>query len=369
MSKYKVSVVVPVFNVEKYLTSCVESLKAQTLKNIEILLIDDGSTDKSGAICDRYAKENENIFVYHKLNEGLGEARNYGVQYAKGDFIAFVDSDDKVAPNMLEVMYNRCWADKTKLGIYNFTLWFPSKNKKSFIKDLNCSKIYNGADFEYDPMVLNRWSHNLAWRKLYHRSLFKRLQFPKGLYHEDIGAWYATMALVDRISIETNCLYIYRKDKADSISNNKQNEELRKDHFLSSFEFGYKKIKQYAAPEREDCLMTSLLDGFLRLPFPSERKEWRKKYLAFLYELYPYYKNLPKETKSLYWSGVFPDITKTKVRILQLFFPFCFVCRAIKKFVFAFVIGVFRYILNFFSLIKHIFSLICEIICFFCSKK
>ena len=97
-----VSVVVPVYNVEKYLDRCVQSLLTQTYPNYEIVLVDDGSPDNCPAMCDAYAKKYENVAVLHKKNGGISDARNYGVQRAKGDWIVFVDSDDYVAENYIE---------------------------------------------------------------------------------------------------------------------------------------------------------------------------------------------------------------------------------------------------------------------------
>ena len=356
--KIKVSVIVPVYNVEKFLVECINSLIEQTLSEIEILLIDDGSTDKSGKICDDYAKKYSNIKVYHKKNGGLSDARNYGLQFAKGEFISFIDSDDKIAPNMLELMYNTCREEKTKLGICNFTLWFPSQNKKIFVKDLSPVQIYDKPCLYYNSLALNRCYHNMACRKLFHKSLFKKLQFPKGLYHEDIGAWYETMALVERISIITECLYIYRKDNTNSISKNLKNEELRKDHFLQSFDFGYKKIKQFASEERQTELLTALLDGFLRLPYPSKRKEWKKKQIEFLKKLSPYYKFLPKDSKKIFISEMIKDISKVQKKCSFLLMPFKYFCNILIKIVFIPIVWFFKYFENLFSLLYHLILII-----------
>lgn len=108
---YKVSVIVPVYNSEKYLRKCVDSILAQTLKEIEIILVDDGSTDQSGVICDEYANANSNVKVIHQENSGPATARNVGIQSAIGEYIGFVDSDDYIAPEMYEELYNRANLD------------------------------------------------------------------------------------------------------------------------------------------------------------------------------------------------------------------------------------------------------------------
>ena len=99
-----ISIIVPVYNVEQFLARCIDSIRAQTYRNIEILLIDDGSTDNSGRVCDEYAKQDGRIKVYHKPNGGVSSARNYGLDRATGKYIGFVDSDDFIAPDMYEYL-------------------------------------------------------------------------------------------------------------------------------------------------------------------------------------------------------------------------------------------------------------------------
>lgn len=112
----KISVIVPVYKVEEYLEECIESLVNQTMKEIEIILVDDGSPDHCGAICDQYAQKYSNITVIHQKNGGLSCARNQGLSIAKGEYISFVDSDDYVKENMLETLYNACMKNHTKMA-------------------------------------------------------------------------------------------------------------------------------------------------------------------------------------------------------------------------------------------------------------
>ena len=102
-----ISVIIPVYNTKKYLEQCIKSTLSQTYDNIEIILVDDGSTDGSGDICDKYAMENSNIQVVHKLNAGLGMARNTGLELVNGTYVAFLDSDDYISPHMIENLYKK----------------------------------------------------------------------------------------------------------------------------------------------------------------------------------------------------------------------------------------------------------------------
>ena len=187
----KVSVVVPVYKVEKYLDECVQSICDSTMQDIEILLIDDGSPDNCGQMCEDWATRDKRIRVFHKTNGGLSDARNYGVERANGDYIAFVDSDDKIAPDMLQKLYDACERYKTKVAICSINKWFPNGviEKVSDLDELNpmCFLDYKELSGMY---------HNTAWRKLYHKSIFQNLnnRFPFGILHEDIGFWWMLMA-------------------------------------------------------------------------------------------------------------------------------------------------------------------------------
>lgn len=119
--KPEISIIVPVYNVEKYLTRCVESLKNQTIQNLEIILIDDGSTDESGKICDELKKEDQRIKVMHKQNEGQGIARNFGIEIAEGEYVAFVDSDDYIEEETYQYMLNQMKACKADLACFGYT--------------------------------------------------------------------------------------------------------------------------------------------------------------------------------------------------------------------------------------------------------
>lgn len=281
--KPKVSVIVPVYNVSKYLDACLNSILKSTLKEIEIICVDDGSTDTSGFICNSYAHKNYKISSYHKDNGGLSDARNYGIKKAKGEYICFVDSDDIISPDMLEKLYKACLIDNTLVAIANFTIWNPVSKTKRYIKDLNVDKVFIGPNGKYNPMYLNDCYHHLAWRKIYHRSLFEKVYNPVGIYHEDIGLWYAVLAACDRISIVSSCLYLYRRDPTRStISNNKEIEKLRKFDFLKSYEFALNKINQICDQSRKDDLSLALLIDFLKMPFDLKSNEFYERKRNFL---------------------------------------------------------------------------------------
>lgn len=188
-----ISVIVPVYKVEQYLIKCVNSVIAQTYSNIEIILIDDGSPDKSGEICDSLAKQDHRIRVIHKSNGGLSSARNAGIDIAKGEYIGFVDSDDSIEPYMYEELLNLINSEKTKLAVCAVNYVFENGKK------LNKPLLGRNCTFDFDHAIIEMNTHRIfdmaAWSKLYHKSLFDNLRFPLGKLSED---YYIMFKIFDR---------------------------------------------------------------------------------------------------------------------------------------------------------------------------
>ena len=169
MTNIKVSVIIPVYNVEKYIKRCIDSVLGQTLKTIEIILVDDGSPDNCGKICDDYAIMDSRISVIHQKNQGLGLARNSGMNIARGEFIAFVDSDDYIEKDMLEIMYNKAkmeMADTCLCNIKNVSGTFKGKDVIEDILIKSIGAKYDGSD--YIGMAV--------WRGIYSRELIVKNQ-------------------------------------------------------------------------------------------------------------------------------------------------------------------------------------------------
>ncbi|MCT2160841.1 glycosyltransferase family 2 protein [Granulicatella adiacens] len=178
----KISIIVPVYNVEQYLERCVESLMSQSYKNIEILLINDGSTDNSGKLCDEIAKRDSRITVYHKENGGLSDARNYGVDKATADFVGFVDSDDYVDEDMYEVLLSNLLKYDAEIS---FCRLYDVYNDQ-VLKDESKNEPYLMTSEEAIKMVLEAKIFSVtAVNKLYKKSLFNQIRFEKGKIAED----------------------------------------------------------------------------------------------------------------------------------------------------------------------------------------
>lgn len=177
-----ISVIVPIYNVEEYLPTCIESILNQTYKDLEILLIDDGSTDNSGKICDMYAKQDSRCIVLHQLNKGLSGARNTGLDYATGEYISFVDGDDYIHPQMLEILY-----EALQKGDYDFsmTLYKEVYAKENVLFISN----YTFQEFDQDQLIYglyntsrkrNNYSEmnfHIVWNKLYKKKLINNTYF------------------------------------------------------------------------------------------------------------------------------------------------------------------------------------------------
>lgn len=188
MMKDLISIVVPIYNVEKYLTRCIDSILVQTYSNIEILLIDDGSTDKSSQICDKYMKKDRRIKVIHKSNGGLSDARNVGINMAKGKYLAFIDSDDSIEKDMVEYLFALIIKFNTKMSVCSHNIIFDEGKR---IKRLGNGKEEKLTAKEcIKKMLYHKDVDTSAWAKLYSRDLFDNIRYPKGLLFEDIGTTY-----------------------------------------------------------------------------------------------------------------------------------------------------------------------------------
>ena len=168
-----ISIIIPVYNVEKYLCRCIDSVINQTYKNLEIILIDDGSTDNSGKICDEYVLKDNRIKVIHKQNGGVSSARNTGLDVAKGEYIGFVDSDDYIERDMYEILYNLIVNNNVKISCCNKFIF--SKDKNKFIESKSFPNKAGVLSFEE---ILNDSKHDFyIWNKLFNRKLIGNIHF------------------------------------------------------------------------------------------------------------------------------------------------------------------------------------------------
>ena len=201
-----VSVVVPVYKVEQYLDECIQSILRQTYACFELILVDDGSPDQCGQICERYAQKDDRIQVLHKKNGGLSDARNHGIELAKGKYITFIDSDDAISPYYLEIMTD-CII-KTGSDIVQGQ---HSRDKMKLAADTGYTTYsFTEPDDILDDYLRFGKLYAYAWNKLYDIRLFKELRYPFGKIQEDAWTTYKAFLCSDKITVIDACTYFYR---------------------------------------------------------------------------------------------------------------------------------------------------------------
>lgn len=205
-----ISIIVPVYNVKDYIERCVASLLNQTKSEFEIILVDDGSTDGSGAICDKLQKTDSRIQVIHQQNRGLSGARNQGLKAAMGEWITYIDSDDWVDARYLEVLYQNAVQHQAEISVCSFEpVWEKENQRKK--KQLREEKPYmlTGKEAAKEIVKNSRRPMITAWGKLYHKNLKGLLEYPEGRIHEDEFVTYRVMYAADTVVVSLMPLYKY----------------------------------------------------------------------------------------------------------------------------------------------------------------
>ena len=203
----KISMIVPIYKVEKYLARCIESILSQTFTDFELVLVDDGSPDNCGEICDEYAKKDRRITVIHKENGGLSDARNAGIDWAfknsDSEWITFIDSDDWVNRRYLEVLFNAAIENQVDVSVCDFLR--TSNFENTDIKDDFICQKWSVTDF----FVEKNLNFVVAWGKLYKKSLFKKIRYPKGKVHEDEFTTHKLLFQCQKVVFVNSMLYFY----------------------------------------------------------------------------------------------------------------------------------------------------------------
>lgn len=227
MKKPKISIIVPVYNVDRYLRKCLDSIKDQTFTDWECILVDDGSTDTSPAICEEYASRCSQFKTIHKHNGGLSSARNMGIRIAQGEFIGFIDSDDWIEPGMFQLLYDLIVQYDADVSQVGFIKEFIGRRS---IKHLVSSVKVITGDQAMHETVLNRLP-NYAWNKLHRRQIIT-CDFPEGRTFEDIYVYGQWLKNVRKMVIHPSPMYHYRMRKGSIIHSNVA--KNRYDFFISS---------------------------------------------------------------------------------------------------------------------------------------
>ncbi len=207
-SKPLISIIVPIYKVEPYLPTCLDSLVAQTYENVEIILVEDGSPDGCGAICDAYAMRDSRIRVIHKPNGGVSSARNAGMAAVTGELIGFVDGDDFVEPDMYERLYNHMLADPRLDVVYGAATRFPAQEKLLHMDYYPTGTVITGREMA-ERLLLDE-VHSHMWLGLFKRFCWEGIVFPEGRTYEDLAMTYRAFLNVRHVGFLTEPLYHYR---------------------------------------------------------------------------------------------------------------------------------------------------------------
>lgn len=209
-----VSVIIPVYRTEPYLNACVKSVAEQTYTNLQILLVDDGSPDHCGALCDEWAQKDSRIQVIHKTNGGLSDARNAGLALSKGEYITFVDSDDWVEPDLVAYLMQGITLNHAQIAVCNFYT-VRGEQRVPWRAPSDAFQRMSSVDAVED-MFYGRSFDTSAWAKLFHKSCFTALRFPRGRLYEEVATTYKLILTQETVAVGLRPLYNYVK-RAGSI--------------------------------------------------------------------------------------------------------------------------------------------------------
>lgn len=297
----KISIVVPVYNVEKYLDRCLCSIVAQTYVNLEIILVDDGSKDDSSRICDLWSLKDKRVKVIHKSNGGLAEARNVGIEYSTGDYILFIDSDDYICANMCSNLYEKINYTQADIAVCNFYWEYPTHREKSYM--LQDDGFSVSRDYALEEYFLH-WSIPMvvAWNKLFRRELFftkEMIRYPVGRLHEDEYTIYRLFYAARKIVFLKEPLYYYVQ-REDSIMYNLGGRNV---HDLIGCAYEYLHWADKYSPDKRRLLDYGAMNILWRLLRECEEVP---ELMSYKNEVYKFGKELSCNVKN-YWSNPYID--------------------------------------------------------------
>lgn len=295
----KVSVIVPIYNVEHYLKKCFDSLQKQILNEIEVLAVNDGSPDHSQEIIDWYVNQDSRFIALKKENGGLSDARNYAIPYVKGKYIFFLDSDDSLKPEALEKLFNK--AENTESDLVFCGYNEVSCNGISPVT-IHCNENISGNLKDY-PEILNELPH-CAWNKLYRSELFteKGIRFPKGLYYEDSGTSPIIYLESNKISVISDALVDYLIDRPGNITQSVNHKIIDVLDNLKRVNEYYQNKNQFDYFKDELCLFNLRLiyDNLWKLKMVEDQQFID----LFFYQAFEHLNNtFPQWKKSRYFQG------------------------------------------------------------------
>ena len=311
------SVILPIYNVEKYLGECIDSVLKQSFTDYELILVDDGSKDGSPAICDEYAKKDDRIKVIHKVNGGLSDARNVGTSHANGEYIIYIDSDDFItSDDFLKDVYEKAIDTESDIVLYKFSKFYDDTQKLD-----NCTFTLDFVESITDPdellneLVKKDAYYGMAWIKAFRREIAikNNIQFEKGLLGEDMDWYFGLILCSDKVSAIDKSYIAYRQ-REGSITTSLKLKNLT--DFIYILEKWSERIKNAdISDSKKTALMgalakyySNLLITFVRVK-DSQKKESVKKIKALSYLLDYSKSNRPQQIKKVYKLVGFKGVT------------------------------------------------------------
>lgn len=255
-----VSVIIPVYNVEKYLEYCLQSILAQTYDNLEIILVDDGSTDSSGRMCDSFTALDERIKVIHKVNGGLSSARNIGIKESSGEFITFVDSDDYIRKDYVEKLSRIMIHDNCDIVVGSYEKVYTDIDFSIIDKNVDI-KQYDGREFAYE--ILSQKLPIYAHGKLYRRELFQKIEFPEGRLYEDVPTLWKISKLIKRAASIDSKLYYYRQREGSIVNAKFAPQRMDQLYFAEEIFAEVKNDNKFVVAAGTRCFFSALDTYFL----------------------------------------------------------------------------------------------------------
>jgi len=330
----KISIIVPVYGVEQFIRKCIKSIMNQTYKNIEIILVDDGSDDNCGKICDAFSKMDDRIIVIHQENKGLCAARNAGLNIASGKYIGFIDSDDWILPDMYEYLYKN-------LKRYNADItactYFRIKNKKrTRVATDGEVKIFN-SDEAIKNIVETFELRTVFWNKLFKKEIFNDIKFPEGKVFEGTNMMHLVLQKTEKVVLLPNAKYYYR-DNATSIINT-DNIKNSVDYVLGFIKRYNELIEKY--PNLKEKMINDVIKNsinlleVLRRKTTKELREYQNdfsKIYNFIKDNEQYINSMPKVKKTTMWKlNTYKKPRKLKLKLIGLMRFFRKIINKLKK--------------------------------------
>ncbi len=264
MKEELISIIVPVYKVEKYLTKCVESIVNQTYKNLEIILVDDGSPDTCPKLCDELAKTDSRIKVIHKENGGLSDARNAGIDIATGEYLMFVDSDDYIDRTICEKLYYLLTENNADFSMCDAVRFFEDEEPHSLVQNVNI-KTFEGKNVLNQLFYADSDYLVVAWGKLYKKNLFKEVRYPKGKLHEDVYVLHQILAQTDKFVYTNEQLYNYLQRSSSIMSSFTEKNYLHTyQAYLERYEFFKERKDKFSEQDNNTHMLGNLRNLYCR---------------------------------------------------------------------------------------------------------